>query len=305
MIETSCYLCKSDRRATVAEQTFVDPYLSLIDERLNERPRAIVVCRDCGFAYHNPTLTPDEIRTLYLRYRDTGFRGESGDAYFDRITSLPLEQSFNWQKVQKLNPLLEKYLPAKPVRSVYDIGAGGGVFLKTFLDHAIGRWEACGVEPTVSYAELAARRLGIPVLGTMYRAALFERKFDFITIIKVLEHAPDPIGLMADMLTDLEQAGLVYVEVPSVREVGSLPENHDQLTYTHLNFYSAQTLRYILDRAGFELLSLDEVPNPGGDWDLIALLRKRQGSEANWRFPLQDYREVVALRQTALGQVAQ
>ena len=296
MVRRPCYLCGSQRHHTVAKQVFQDPYLALIGDDLNEQPREIVVCQDCGLTFHAPTLTAIEIRTLYERYRDSSFRGESSDQYFDRITTLPPEQSFNYQKVQKLNSILSQRLPPKPLWCIYDVGAGGGVFLKTFLDHARGRWEACGVEPTVAYAELAARRLGITVHPTMYRPGLFDRQFDLMTVIKVLEHASDPVQFMKDVFCDLYDDGLVYLEVPSVREVATLPSDHDQLTYTHLHFYSSKTLPYVLDRAGFELISLEEIPNSGGDWDLVAMLRKRIGPARTWSFPLQDYREIVALR---------
>jgi SAM-dependent methyltransferase len=302
MIEKPCYICGGAEHATVARQTFRDPYLSLISEALNRQERRIAVCLTCGFVFHSPTLTPDEIATLYERYRDSSFRGESADAYFDRITSLPPEQSFNYQKVMKLNRVLNNLRPECSVRRIYDIGAGGGVFLKTFLDHSPGRWEAAGVEPTPSYAELAARRLGVPVISGMYRAGLFSGHFDFITIIKVLEHAPDPIAFLSDVRRDLHDEGLVYVEVPSVREVATLLEDHDQLTYTHLYFYSAQTVAYIADQAGFELDSLEEVAQQGGDHDLVLLMRKRRGPPRSWTFPLQNPIELISLRQPASPQ---
>lgn len=299
MIEKPCYICGGMQHATLARQTFRDPYLTLISDDLNRQPRRIAVCLTCGFAFHAPTLTPEEIATLYERYRDAGFRGEAPDAYFDRITSLPPDRSLNYRKVKKLDPVLQQMLPARAVRRVYDIGAGGGVFLKTFLDHATGRWEACGVEPTRAYAELAARRLGVEVLAGMYESGLFPGQFDLITIIKVLEHAPDPIAFLTDVRRDLRDDGVVYIEVPGVREVGSLPEDHDQLTYTHLYFYSVKSVTYILERAGFEVVTLEEIRQAEGDYDLVILARKRHGRPVSWTFPLDDPADLLALRKPA------
>jgi len=300
VVKEPCYICKGSRQETVVEQTFKDPYLGLIFDHLNDEPepRAIVVCMDCGFVSHFPTLTLQEIRILYKRYRDVSFRSETGDQYFDRITSLPKDQSLNYQKVQKLNPILDRVLPKRPVRTIYDVGAGGGVFLKTFLDNAWGSWEAYGVEATRAYAELAARRLSIPVANAMYRPGLFGMRFDFITVIKVLEHARDPIKLLKGIRRDLGNEGLVYIEVPSFREIRTLPVDHDQLTYTHLYFYSEPVLRYLCEQASFEVISLEEVPQPAGDWDLVAFLRKSKGRRRKpLMLPLQDYREVLTLTQ--------
>lgn len=296
MIGEPCYICKDSRTETIATQIFQDPYLSLISERLNEEPRMIVVCVHCGFVFHSPMLTAGEIQHLYKHYRDASFRNETGDEYFNRITSLPKDQSLNYQKVQKLNPIIHSLLSPKPERTIYDIGAGGGVFLKTFLDYACGQWKAYGVEPTTAYAELATRRLSIPVVNGMYRPGLFEMEFDFISIIKVLEHVRDPVKFMQGVQHDLADDGIVYIEVPSFREIGTLPIDHDQLTYTHLYFYSEPVLRFIFDQALFEVVSLEEIAQPGGDWDLIAILRKRKNRHRKpVTFPLQNYREVLAL----------
>ena len=190
------------------------------------------MCKRCGFSYHNPTLSKRELTRLYDCYRDEFFRKESPDEYFDWITSLPHSESQNYKKTLRLDQLLEKYcgsLKGDKKNCIYDVGTGGGVFVKTFLDHSRYAWQAFGLEPTPAYAALAKRRLSIPIANSFYRPRIFEPKFDLITANKVLEHSEDPIGFLRGLREDLDIGGMIYIEVPSVREVVTLPHDHPQL----------------------------------------------------------------------------
>ncbi|MGH7829467.1 MAG: class I SAM-dependent methyltransferase [Candidatus Binatia bacterium] len=299
MVNRNCYVCGGARHHEILRQECDDSYLSLIDPKLNRECRAIVVCENCGFVFHSPTLTDEEIAAMYERFRDADFRKETPDHYFDRITSLPKEESLNYQKVQKLNLLMAKYGPARQPRTIYDVGIGGGVFVKTFLDYAQGSWTAYGVEPTRSYAELAARRLGIPVKSQFYEPQLFGHRFDLITAIKVIEHARNPIAFLKGLRQDLQDDGIVYVEVPNMKELFSLPADHDQLLYTHLYFYSDRIFEHLCRMAGFQIVWTEQTLNREGDWDLNSILRKDPaGSTYACRMPLYDYREILGMRRS-------
>jgi len=300
VVKKQCYICGGAGHHEILRQDCEDQYLNLIDPKLNREYRAIVVCVDCGFVFHSPTLTDDEIAVMYERFRDTDFRKETPDHYFDRITGLPKNESLNYQKVQKLNLLIAKYGPLRQHRTIYDVGIGGGVFVKTFLDYAEGHWQAYGVEPTRSYAELAGRRLKIPVKSQFYMPQIFGLSFDLITAIKVIEHARDPIAFLKGLRQDLEDDGIVYIEVPNMKEIFSLPPDHDQLQYTHLYFYSDRILEHFCRMAKFQIVWMEQTVNREGDWDLNLILKKDQVSgECTYRMPLYDYRDILKMRDSS------
>ena len=300
MVEKSCYVCGGSQHHEILRQDCDDHYLNLVNPKLNQEYRAIVVCESCGFVFHSPTLTDDEIAVMYERFRDTDFRNETPDHYFDRITTLPKSESLNYQKVQKLNLLIAKYGPARQHRTIYDVGIGGGVFVKTFLDYAEGKWEAYGVEPTRSYAELAARRLRILVKSQFYEPQLFDLRFDFITAIKVIEHARDPIAFLKGLRQDLEDDGIVYVEVPNMKEIFTLPPDHDQLQYTHLYFYSDRVFEHFCRMASFQIVWMEQTLNREGDWDLNLILKKDLARpDYARRMPLYDYRDILKMRSSS------
>lgn len=272
MRETNCIICQSERKRTLEEQAFRDDYLNLIHPLYQHNARRLVICESCGFVYHDPQLDERDIEALYDRFRDASFRNESPDVYFDRITSLPKAESENLAKVEWLRANASEQL----LRGgrLLDIGCGGGVFIHTFLQN-VGGWDAAGVEPTPAFAELAGRRLARPVMAGIYRSGLFAgQRFDLISINQVLEHVVDPVAFLRDVRKDLDDTGLVYLEVPDVLDLGFLAPTHDRFMMQHLWVFSRSSLANICRRAGYRVVALDQQVTIRQKRNLVALLSK-------------------------------
>ena len=293
MEKVRCYLCRADDYEVIDTQTFEDTYLEMINSAYQQQPRDLVTCKNCGFVYHTPSLDEADLKTLYERFRDFSFRGETSDEYFDRITSFPPGESENHRKLNWLAPRLKQHFGATESRSILDIGCGAGVFLKTFLDVMDG-WSASGVEPTRSFAEVASRRLDIEVAAQEYEPGLLERKFDFISIIQTLEHVKDPVEFLVGVADDLLDGGLVYIEVPDVRDLKGLPPDHDLFMMQHLYIFSVRALTRICALAGFGVVETDRVQSVRGQWDLRVLCVRDTGVAPD-DMPFDDYREVLRL----------
>jgi 2-polyprenyl-3-methyl-5-hydroxy-6-metoxy-1,4-benzoquinol methylase len=276
MRERNCIVCESDRKQTLEEQGFKDEYLDLIHPSYQRDARRLVICESCGFVYHDPQLDERDIEALYDKFRDASFRNESPDAYFDRITSLPKAGSENQAKVEWLRVHAPELLHRGG--RLLDIGCGGGVFIHTFLQNISG-WSAAGVEPTVAFAELAARRLATQVIAGSYRSGLFAgQRFDLISVNQVLEHVVDPVAFLADVREDLADGGLLYLEVPDVLDLGYLAPNHDRFMMQHLWVFSRASLVNVCRRAGYTLVALDQQVTIRQKRNLVALLSKSRAA---------------------------
>ena len=273
----NCIISASDRKRTLDEQRFKDDYLELINPLYQNELRSLVICEGCGFVYHDPQLDERDIAVLYDKFRDASFRNESPDTYFDRITSLPKDQSENFSKVQWIRERLSKFTVMKG--RLLDIGCGGGVFIHTFLQNFSG-WTACGVEPTPAFAELAGRRLNQPVIAGSYRSRLFEGKvFDLIMINQVLEHVVDPVEFLMEVRKDLAEGGYVYLEVPDVLDLSHLTPNHDRFLMQHLWVFSKSSLGNVCRRAGYDILGIDQQVTVRDKRNLIVLLSARAATQ--------------------------
>ena len=72
---------------------------------------------------------------------------------------------------------------------------------------------------------------------------------------KVLEHVPDPLPFLKVMYADLKKGGLLFIEVPDVSDIYSLPSTHDRFWIPHIYFFSANTLSALLRKVGFHIVA--------------------------------------------------
>jgi cyclopropane fatty-acyl-phospholipid synthase-like methyltransferase len=110
-------------------------------------------CALCNHVHNSIRLSPENLVTLYKRFRDQEWRKESPDEYFDRITAMPAAASENSQKMSLLQRVVDPEKLSQGGRAI-DFGCGGGVLLHTAKKALGAGWQFFGVEPTPSFAEL-------------------------------------------------------------------------------------------------------------------------------------------------------
>jgi 2-polyprenyl-3-methyl-5-hydroxy-6-metoxy-1,4-benzoquinol methylase len=275
MRRVNCIFCGLSNTRIVQEQTFNDSYLQLINPGYDKNePRRWVSCTKCSFIYHDPQLDDDDVRLLYERFRDVSIRNESPDEYFDRITTLPNDESENHEKVTWLREHLPREI--RPDGLLLDIGCGGGVFIHTFKTLFPG-WRASGVEPTTSFAKLASRRLSEEVIIGNYNSSLFtDKKFDLISINQVLEHIVDPHLFLLDVKRDLAEGGFIYIEVPDVSDFETLLPEHDRFQMQHLWYFSTTSLSKLCKLVGYNVLAIEKQRTYRGRNNLRVLLQSER-----------------------------
>ncbi len=271
MKSIDCIICGSKKKKCLRKQDFDDPYLRLLNQNYDmSTVRQWVTCEGCGFIYREPTLDKADLALLYHRFRDLSFRSESPDDYFSRITSLPVNESENHEKVAWLYDNLNE---KKKSGWLLDIGCGGGVFIHTFKRY-FADWRASGVEPTPEFARLASRRLSEDIISGEYRVDLFpDKKFDLITVNQVLEHVLDPIEFCVDLKKDLAPGGNIYIEVPDVADFDTLPVDHDRFQMQHLWYFSCDSLAKISEKAELAIRKIDTHITRRGRNNIRAILQ--------------------------------
>ncbi|MCA1651333.1 MAG: class I SAM-dependent methyltransferase [Acidobacteria bacterium] len=235
-----------------------DPELSLYSgARLTLRR-----CTDCGFA--QPEAVPGLPRYFDRMYDQRWsedwihqeFEGQDKDAIF-------------WSVLREL----ARRLPGDR-RRLLDVGAHAGRFVT--LARAAG-WRAEGLELNPQTAAYAARRSGAPIRQLNVHDVDASAQYDAVTLTDVLEHIPDPVGVLARVAELLAPGGWVSVKVPCgsaqlIKErwrgrlrPGYRPTVADNLV--HVSHFSPRSLHRALVRAGFGSIRIGPaVPElPAGD----------------------------------------
>jgi len=253
MKKVCCYLCGSSQGDILFKQEGHDPYLAKVHKSAPEYDLNWMVCDECGFVYRSPALTDQELDVLYKSYDQDEFSNTTPDEYFNKIISFPTEKSENWQKISWLKKVISDS-GRKDIFEALDIGCGGGTLLYTAREE-LSLKSVSGVELNKVYADLARRRLDANILNENYVSGLFKKQFDLLINTKVLEHVADPLPFLKEMYDDLANEGLLFIEVPDVSDMYSLPPTHERFWIPHIFFFSGNTLSALLRKVGFQIVA--------------------------------------------------
>lgn len=229
--------------------------------RPDQSPGPIVACKYCKFVYVNPL---ENTKALISEGPVLGERQPQ------LLSSTDLNEIVgSWEQ-----PMIESYMKHLPVRQrnaqvplshfrmlkqtrgkILDVGCFCGVFLSVAAQEG---WECYGIEPLVMPAIYARGRFGLNITtGTLDDSVFAPNFFDVVTAFQVFEHMLDPKRELERIYRFLKPGGLVLIEVPNIDTWGVriLGRRHRHFVQDHVSFFSVETLGYLLEKTGFELVT--------------------------------------------------
>jgi len=158
-------------------------------------------------------------------------------------------------------------------RPLLDVGCYVGVFVEIAARHG---WDAWGVEPSRWAVEQAQARGLRVVQGTLETADLPEATFDVVTMWDVIEHVTDPRGALQQVYRLLKPGGLVVVHTIDIESPFArlMSARWPWLMEMHIYYFSRRTLRAMLGKCGFQVLS----DRPQGRYLRLGYLMNRVGA---------------------------
>lgn len=271
----ACYLCgrpQLTRSFLYTEPPSGETAFEIPSERYR---REFLRCRTCGLFTAVLDIELDELYSA--EYVDATYGDGGLGASFERIMALPPERSDNAQRVRRV---LEWFRagPDGP-RSVLDVGSGLAVFGARM--HEAG-WEVTVLDPDPRAAGHAVRRAGVRALASPFGPSLGIGRFALVTFNKVLEHVPDPVGMLHDAGEYVGEGGVIYVELPDGEMAAADPlgASREEFFIEHLWAFSMASLCLLADRAGFVPLRVERLREPSEKYTLTAFLRPRSGEAA-------------------------
>lgn len=203
---------------------------------LGKEPSIVVRCSHCGLVYHNPRLDEDELGLIYSKL----YRPEKPDPDYLNDKSKKFEERAQWLKEKT----------GQSTGAILDIGCAEGSSLLAFKKYG---WDVFGVEPSESFSEFGRKELGFDIITGFFSPEVFKgRKFDVISIIRVLEHISDPADLLAASKQKLKEGGYLFIEVPNLMQPRNDISKHFFNSTTLYNF-SVNTLGNLLSKNGWQV----------------------------------------------------
>ncbi len=241
-------------------------------------PLATVLCPRCGLMRSSPRMTAEATARFYREDFQDLFCADAERSLEERQAAALAQQL---RRGRLLVRELERLLPS--IRTVYEVGCGTGGNLLAFAE-AGKRVAGCDLGGDFLPAGRAA---GLELCEGTAADLLAHRggeRADLVLLLHVLEHFLDLERDLAEVVALCRPGGLLLVEVPGIR---AIPEGYggdlQRYLQTPHNFhFTAATLRFVLERAGLEVLSINEAAlalarRPAGDAPRLAAAPAGEG----------------------------
>lgn len=201
-----------------------------------------VRCRRCRVVYQNPQPVFED---LQRRYSEAYFRYErENEENFFRLMRLGL-QDVEFERLTADLPRPRRFL---------DVGCATGRLLEHMRE---ADWEVHGVELCPQSVAYGRSHRGLAIFaGTLDQAGYPDRFFDAIHFSHLIEHVPDPRGLLLEVRRILAPAGHVVVVTPNIAGLQArlFGSRWRSAIADHLTLFSTTTLRHLLALTGFRSL---------------------------------------------------
>lgn len=211
----------------------------------------VIECETCGFKHIVPIPTHEELETVYR------------DEYYSKEKPMYLERTredLDWWNLvySERYDTFEEHFPLGR-RRILDIGSGPGFFL---LHGKQRGWQTLGIEPSRQAAD-HSRKLWLEIVEDFLTEELENKlgKFDVVHISEVLEHIPDPKGMLQLARHLLTSGGLICVVAPNdynpFQYALRTSCSYEPWWVTpphHINYFNFDSLSRLLEFAGFEVL---------------------------------------------------
>ena len=204
-------------------------------------------CENCGLVYISPCPT-DEIRSWYLA-------NSSGLKFWRE--NMPSETTGSRRAMYKerakfIDKVVNQFGGHR--ERIVEVGAGNGELAEVISEQGFFA-EIILVEPQPLHVSLPACR----VVQAEISAAHLGELADVVVAFEVLEHINDPRIFLHDLGKLVGEDGLLVMSTPNMDglEINRLGAFSNAMMFDHVRLFSPRSIGYLLDQAGWELLSIE------------------------------------------------
>ena len=97
------------------------------------------------------------------------------------------------------------------------------------------------------------------------------KKFDFISLNKVLEHIDNPLQFLKKIKNILRENGTIYIEVPHIS--GANRKNDNSLVSLHCNIYSKKSLILLASKLNLKIMNIKIIKEPSNKKTIYTFLK--------------------------------
>lgn len=190
-------------------------------------------CKNCQTLFLNPKPEKKTIQSFYTKqYKQ--------EAAIQREAELRNRSKIILRMFKKLNPKGKLLL---------DVGSGYGFF----LDEAKKlNYKIFGIEPARYLYQFSKNKLKLPIANITFEEYFKKhkaKKFDFVTLIHVIEHLNQPETIIKMIGQILNKNGVLYIETPNLDSYLFYSEKQNYTFLTppdHIFIFSQKSFKFLI-----------------------------------------------------------
>ena len=230
--------------------------------------REIWQCQACSVFFTQHDLFTD--RFYREQYNRATYQHDLVGSY-ERVRGLPESASDNRQRVRRVTNLHATSGKQPQASMVLDVGSGLCVFLAELRDLGF-RCHAIDPDPLAAEHAFTCANVDYAHAGTLKTFPLTDVRYDIVSINKVLEHVPDPVGLLSAATQFLKQDGFLYLEVPDGQ--GALDNStvcdREEFFIEHETVFTEASTCWLVERAGLQVIEMQSIHEPSDKYTIYA-----------------------------------
>ncbi|MFZ8805650.1 MAG: class I SAM-dependent methyltransferase [Candidatus Calescibacterium sp.] len=227
-----CLICNAKCHKT----DFQTPGCVTSDGKFINSPLSHSYCSNCGYVFVDFDKRIDNYEKFYKTEYEFLLEGEVEPVLDDKKYSDILLEFF------------QDFLENSPRKTFFDIGAGKGNFIQAVHDK-FEKLQKYAIEPGKSFEILKTKTFLKKVYNDFFRSENFNIKFDYISLVGVLEHVQNPKEFLLDIKNIMHKDSYLLIEVPNFENNKS-----DLLTIDHLSKFTEKSILNLFKVCGLEVI---------------------------------------------------
>ena len=186
---------------------------------------------------------------------------------FEKINNLPSFQSDNFYRVKRIDDYLNKNNFNKKKLKILDVGSGLGIFPYKMSKK---NYDVTALDPDKKSCLHIRKNLKIQTLHGDFFKLRIKKRYNLITLNKVIEHVASPKKMLIKIKKILKKKGLIYIEVPDER-ASLYGKDREEFHIDHLHVFSKNSLNYLTNKINLKTKFLKSIKEPSGKYTIFGI----------------------------------
>lgn len=220
---------------------------SVLSTQLRRGNGIVFYCPDCKHGFLSENHAPD-VKAYYAEGYRQEYSHNAEAASTNALEIFEVYRNFQNDRLSEVVPYLS------PSTDLLEVGASSGQFLVNIKDRVAS---VNAIELDRACCDFLKMELGIEADSEYLRESRFSNcRYDVLCSFQVLEHVPDPVVFLRELLESAKKGATMFIEVPNLHDPLLSVWNvtsYQKFFYhaAHLHYFTEESLRKTARLAGF------------------------------------------------------